>query len=132
MPNPKVAPVSRARRPTTSSSRDSRMSAAFRKIRWRSAGMLCDHAGKAGGDVRDDVARERIAILERSPAVRGRPLAADEVLVLANLGLDARHLSLLSKRAASSLWWRFAYITPRARHVSNHRSAVPHSRIASP
>jgi len=47
MPNPKVQPVSRASIETTSSSRLSSTSAAFRKMRWRSAGGVADHAGKA-------------------------------------------------------------------------------------
>ena len=47
MPKPNVAPVSRASRPTISSRRDSRMSAALRKMPWRCAGTLCDHSGKA-------------------------------------------------------------------------------------
>ena len=44
---PKVAPVSRVSHETTSSPRASRMSAALRKICWRAAGGLSDHAGNA-------------------------------------------------------------------------------------
>ena len=47
MPKPKVAPVSRASRSTTSSRRLSRMSAARRKIPWRTAGGVAAHAGNA-------------------------------------------------------------------------------------
>ncbi len=47
MAKPKVAPVSRASSATTSSRRDSRTSAALRKIAWRCAGRLCDHSGNA-------------------------------------------------------------------------------------
>jgi hypothetical protein len=47
IPKPKLAPLSRASSSTTSIWRSSRMSAALRKIRCRSAGGVCDHAGKA-------------------------------------------------------------------------------------
>ena len=78
-----AAPVSRASSATTSSRRLSRMSAALRKIRCRCAGGACDHAANAvgrgvdraprvlaaaGGDARDDVAGERVAVVERRAA----------------------------------------------------------------
>ena len=44
MPKPNVHPVSRASSETTSSERLSRISAAFRKTRWRAAGGDCDQA----------------------------------------------------------------------------------------
>jgi len=47
MAKPNVEPVSRASQDTTSSRLLSRMSAAFRKTRWRSAGGVCDQAGNA-------------------------------------------------------------------------------------
>ena len=87
MPKPKLQPVSRASSATTSSRRLSRMSAALRKIPWRTAGGVCAHAGNAaaaasiarlrvgagpGGDARDDVAGERIEVVERA-AVAARP-----------------------------------------------------------
>ena len=97
MPNPKVDPVSRASIDTTSSRRSSSRSAAFRKMRCRSAGGVARQAanaadaasiaarrirGPGGGNVRDDVARERVAVLVRGAARCGRPFAADELLVL--------------------------------------------------
>jgi hypothetical protein len=55
----------------------------------------------ARGDERDDVARERVAVFECPPAVGGLPVAGDEVLVLANVLLNAGHVPLLSIRARS-------------------------------
>ena len=97
---PTVQPVSRRSHSTTSSARASRRSAAFRKTRCRSAGGACDHAGKAsaaasiarcassavaGGHARDDLAGERVEVVEGRAAVGVAPLAADEVLRLADL-----------------------------------------------
>ena len=47
-----------------------------------------------GRHVRDDVAGERVGVVER-PAAAVDPLAADEVPQLPHFGLNARHLALL-------------------------------------
>src|SRR5262249_44775600 len=56
---------------------------------------------RAGGDVGDDVAGERVAVLERRALRRVRPLAADELLRLAYVTVDARHVLSFSWPRAS-------------------------------
>ena len=90
---PNVEPVSRASSETTSSWRLSSTSAALRKTPWRTAGGVaaqaaaaaaaastarCASARGAGRDLGDEIAVERVAILERAAAFGIGPLAADE------------------------------------------------------
>ena len=98
MPKPNVEPVSRASRSTTSSRRLSRMSAARRKIPWRTRGRRRSPGGerlgsgldrasrvvaRPGGRTNDRLAGERVGHVEGGAVARGDPLAADEVERLA-------------------------------------------------
>ena len=93
IPNPNVQPVSRASRPTISSRRLSRMSAARRKTCWRTAGGAAAHSGNAAaapddsalgvraracGSPNDDVPGVGITDVERGAVLGVRPLAGDE------------------------------------------------------
>ena len=97
-----MQPVSRASSETISSCRDSRTSAALRKIPWRSRRRRLRPLGERGlgggdrarrilapacGDVGDRVAGERIAGLERVASGGVDPLAADELPALRGAGL---------------------------------------------
>ena len=97
MPKPNVrrSRARAARRPRRAGSRARRPPS--RKMRCRSAGGVCDHAGNAAaaastararvgarpaGDARDDLAGERVGVVERRAARGVDPLAADELLDL--------------------------------------------------
>ena len=72
---------------------------------------LCVGA-RAGGDLGNDVARERVAVVERFPAARGRPFAADEVLVLREPRTGRSSPRSPFSGPGSSRWWSFAVYNP--------------------
>ena len=84
----------------------------------RSVDRACSLRARAGRDERNDVAGERITILERA-AFAGDPFTADEVLVLAYAGLDARHGALLSPRHR----WRLSMCQDTVPYIRTKRSA---------
>ncbi len=107
MPKPNVQPVSRASRPTTSSCRLSRavgrlqedaLAHGGRRLRPRGKGVggRLDGARRVGarsrGHTRDDVAGERIEVVERRACRGADPVAADELLRLSDRWLDGGHL----------------------------------------
>ena len=115
IPKPNVEPVSRASSETISSRRLSSTSAALRKIALphgrrrlrpgrRGGGRGLDRAvsigARGGGDLGDEVAVERVAILERAAALGVGPLAADEEPLRGDLpDVRAHCFSLCSIRA---------------------------------